>query len=108
MAWKYAQSALVIFKNKTINYQLANNSSTYSAIARLAVSAGDSIPNNWTRPSILCDSGPCMQKSAGFSPSPLIFGRIPEYAGDNFLLSTSGKYARIEAANNSRLNSSIE
>ena len=46
MAGEHAQSALVIFKNKTINHQLANNSSTYSAIARLAVSAGDSIPNN--------------------------------------------------------------
>lgn len=50
---------------------------TYSAIARLAVNPGLSIPKRLIRPGMPCARGPSIQKSAGVSPCPDNLGLTP-------------------------------
>lgn len=50
---------------------------TRSAIARLAVSPGLSMPKSCTTPGWPWAAGPSMRKSAAGSPGPLSLGRMP-------------------------------
>ena len=47
------------------------------ALADIDVSPGLSMPNRFTSPPMPCSAGPATMKSAGGSPGPLIFGRMP-------------------------------
>ena len=51
--------------------------STSSAIARLAVRPGDSMPNRFIKPGTPWSAGPCSTKSCAGSPGPCSFGRTP-------------------------------
>ena len=55
-----------------------SRSATSSAIDSAQVRPGDSMPKRWTRPERPCSAGPSMTKSAGGSPGPVSFGRMPE------------------------------
>lgn len=55
----------------------AIRAATSSAIARLAVRPGDSMPKSCITPAQPCSSGPSMRKSAAGSPGPLSLGRTP-------------------------------
>ena len=55
----------------------SNSRLTLAAIARLAVSPGDSMPNRFTSPAKACRPAPSSRKSAAGSPGPTSLGRMP-------------------------------
>lgn len=57
--------------------QTVRRASTSSAMARLLVRPGDSMPSRCTRPATPWSAGPRIMKSAAGSCGPLILGRMP-------------------------------